>query len=199
MKYNEIILASASPRRNEMLKNTGLPFRVEESNFEEDMSLAMAPDELVEYLAREKAREVASRFPESLVIGGDTIVVFGNKRLGKPKDKEDAVLMLKEISGNAVEVLSGGALVHSASGSERVFHERTTVRMRTVSDETIQAYVETGIPMDRAGAFGIQDIGGRFIERIEGDYFTVLGLPLFKVFDALYEFDASLMNMHIRN
>jgi septum formation protein len=199
MHYSEIILASASPRRSEMLKNTGLPFRVEESNFEEDMSLAMPSDKLVEYLAKEKAKEVSSRFPEALVIGGDTIVIFGNKRLGKPKDKKDAVSMLKELRGNAVEVFSGGAVLHTASKFERALHERTIVHIRNISDEVIEAYVETGIPMDRAGAFGIQDIGGRFIERIEGDYFTVLGLPLFKVFDTLYTFDKTIMSANICN
>lgn len=191
--YREIILASTSPRRIEILGNTGILFRVEASEYEEDMTLPMQEFELVKHLAYGKAKEVSNRFPKDLVVGGDTFVVHEGKFLGKPKTNEEAKDMLQVISDETVSLVSGISILHKDSGFEKSFHEVTMVTLRKISVEAIDAYVATKIPLDRAGAFGVQDIGSKFISQIQGDYYNVLGLPLFRLLDELYAIDPDLM------
>ncbi len=193
MNYNELVLASTSPRRIEILGNTGIAFRTEASTYEEDMTLPMQAHELVRYLATGKASEVSGRFPEDLVIGGDTFIVHEGNFLGKPKSDAEAKRTLLAISDETVEVISGIALLHGASGFEKTFHEVTTVEFRQIPEAAIDMYIKTGIPFDRAGAFGVQDIGGRFINEIRGDHFNLMGLPLFRLLDELYEIDKTLL------
>ncbi len=173
----EMILASQSPRRRELLRQMGFTdFRVVPAKGEERSPEGLAPGPLVEYLSAQKAEEVARAWPEALVIASDTVVAVDGEVLGKPRDRESALRMLRELSGRANTVYSGvtvrrGSLV-------RTEHEAAKVFFRTLTEEEIEAYVDTGEPMDKAGAYGIQGLGALLVERIEGDYFTVVGLPV---------------------
>ena len=174
-----ILLASGSPRRKEILQNAGIPFEIAVSRAEEANSGLLSPEELVIRNALAKAGEVASRFPGRVVLGADTLVAVGNAVLGKPKNREDAFRMLRSLAGKTHRVLTGVALVRGT----RVLTdaEETKVFFRELTDEQIAAYVATGECDDKAGAYGIQGRGGVLVERIEGDYFNVVGLPLCKV------------------
>lgn len=174
----EIILASASPRRSELLRQVGLNFQVIPSNFEENLNLELSPGELVQDLAYNKALSVAAKVkPGFLVIGADTVVVK-DRVLGKPESRQHAFEMLKMLQGGWHEVITGVAVLEgSGSGCTSGF-EVTRVKMRSLSDRTIEAYIDTGEPMDKAGAYGIQGLGAVIVEKIEGCYFNVVGLPL---------------------
>ena len=178
-----LILASASPRRRELLGLLGLAFEVIPSAYEEPApERHRDPSGFAEHLAVEKALDVARRHRGRLVIGADTVVAMGGRLYGKPSDREDAARMLRELSGRAHHVTTGVALVCAAC--ERCpetiesFHVRTEVRFRALLEPEIRAYVATGEPMDKAGAYGIQGHGGLLIESIAGDYPNVVGLPL---------------------
>lgn len=172
----DIVLASASPRRQELLRQVGLAFRVIPSNVSEEVADPLTPGELVEHLALIKAADVAAREPGALVIGADTIVVVDGAVLGKPKDRADAIAMLERLSGREHQVMTGVALLY---GNRRlVSHEETSVRFVPLTRAQIERYVDTGEPMDKAGAYGIQGRASAMISGIEGDYFNVVGLPL---------------------
>lgn len=172
----KLMLASASPRRSALLKLIGLDFEVAVSDVNEDVP-ASAPHELVEHLARKKAQAVFSLYPDRCVIGADTIVVLDSMILNKPRDKADAERLLRLLSGREHVVFTGVAVL--CGKHVLVRHERTKVRFKELTDEEIINYIETGEPMDKAGAYGIQGRGAVFITRIEGCYFNVVGLPLF--------------------
>ena len=171
-----IILASASPRRKEILDEMGIDYVVEPSFYEENNAQDLPPDVLAERQARGKAAEVARRLsPKCPVLGADTIVVLDGKVLGKPKDKDDAARMLSMLSGRTHEVITGVAVVSGDTIDSSAAH--TDVSFRTISEEDIAAYIETGEPMDKAGAYAIQGIGGRFVKDIRGSRSNVIGLP----------------------
>jgi len=172
-----IILASASPRRQELLLQVGCKFRVVKSDVVEDNSLALPPRELAIYQAKAKALAVAAQAgADDVVIGADTIVVLGDKVFGKPADLVDARAMLKELSGKDHQVMTGVAVVHGGSCYSDV--AVTTVSMRDLTDDEIERYLATGEPFDKAGGYAIQGIGALLINGIEGCYFNVVGLPL---------------------
>lgn len=173
-----LILASSSPRRKELLQSLGLSFRVEVKQVKEDVPTGLAPATVVETLALQKARAVAADQSQGLVIGADTIVVYNNEILGKPRDLQQAKVMLHKLQGHAHDVYSGVAVVDAATGREVVDHQRTKVFMQAMSEGDIARYVATGEPLDKAGAYAIQGIASIFIEKIEGCYFNVVGLPL---------------------
>lgn len=174
----QIILASSSPRRQEMLRNLGLDFLIHPSGADESVDDGLKPSEVVELLAVRKASDVASKYSEGLVIGSDTIVVLEGEVLGKPVDDEDAFRMLSALQGKKHSVYSGLAVMDIASGKRQVGHVETKVSMRPLSEHEIRAYIATKEPMDKAGAYAIQGIGSLFITGIEGDYFSVVGLPI---------------------
>ncbi|MFT4603972.1 MAG: septum formation protein [Rhodothermales bacterium] len=148
----------------------------------------------VEQLARDKATDVAKRHPEALVLGADTVVVLDGRILGKPNDEDHARSMLRTLSGRSHVVYTGIALVHSASGRVHSRHACTQVTFAALSDSEIRRYVEGGSPMDKAGAYGIQDdAGSLFIERIDGDYYNVVGLPLRTLYVSLVTEFADLL------
>ncbi|MFH1455433.1 MAG: Maf family protein [archaeon] len=186
----KLILASGSPRRKEMLNLFNLNLEIVPSTYEEDMSLDMHPQELVKTLALGKAQEVSKRV-NGLVLGADTIVYCDNEVLGKPKDENDAIRMLKKISGKIVEVYSGIALIEN----ENVVtdFDLTKVHMKLMTDEDIINYVKTKEPMDKAGAFAIQGAGGVLIEKIDGSESNVRGLPLAVVNKNLARFGLRLL------
>lgn len=179
----QLILASASPRRRDLLTQIGLEFEIIPSTVEENID-ETEPIKLVAELALLKASDVARRV-EGLVIGADTIVVDGNTVLGKPRSKEEAVQMLQRLSGRQHQVMTGVAIVDSESGRHWVDVEITQVNFRELSLQEIQRYVDSGEPMDKAGAYAIQEKGALFVRAIEGDYFNVVGLPLVKTVQLL--------------
>ncbi len=181
-----IVLASASPRRQEILRNAGVEFVVQPAEIDETVGPGESPRECAERLAREKAHAVAKQEPGRYVLGADTIVVVDGMVLGKPCDESDAARMLRLLSGRGHEVITGVCLI-GPGWTESVQSERTLVAMSEISDREIQAYVATGEPMDKAGAYAIQGVASRWIPRIEGDYFNVVGLPMALVWRMLKE------------
>ena len=189
----KIILASGSPRRKELLSLLiGNNFEVKTSAYEEDNTLAMSPKDLVLYHSLEKGRDVAKQLPEGVVIGADTVVVFDGQVLGKPRNEDEAREMLNKISGQVVDIISGIAVIDSATKKELGDFEITKVKMKQMSAGEIVDYIKTGEPMDKAGAFAVQDRGAVFIEKIDGCYFNAVGLPLFKLNNLLNSLGVSI-------
>ena len=183
----ELILASGSPRRKELLQTAGLSFKVIVADIEEKIPANAAPEDVVKSLALQKAQAVAENYPDSVVIGSDTVVVCDGAILGKPKDEADAEKMLGNLSGKTHKVCTGVAII----GREKTknFCETTEVEFHDLSDAEIAEYVKTGEPMDKAGAYGIQGRGCVLVKCINGDYFNVVGLPVSKVYRELGDFD----------
>ncbi len=171
-----LILASKSPRRIELLKLGGFSYEVIPALSEEKTDPALTPAETVMSLASQKAREVSAKYKEATVIGADTIVVYDGEIMGKPADKDDAFRMLKKLSGNTHSVFTGVCI--RKGEKENSFYEETKVQFYQLSDEEINRYIATGEPMDKAGAYGIQEKGSLLVKKIDGDYFNVVGLPL---------------------
>jgi septum formation protein len=174
-----LILASRSPRRQELLRNAGFEFDVDPSSVLEEQLPNETPVAFVRRLAQEKAREVASRSPAgSLVLGADTEVIVDGEVLGKPADPEDASRMLRMLSGRCHEVLTGVALVQALGHLEALEHSSTTVWLRALRESEVREYVSSGEPFDKAGGYAIQGRASRFVTRIEGCYSNVVGLPV---------------------
>jgi septum formation protein len=204
-----LVLASASPRRQELLRNAGIPFTVQPPGIDETPLAGETPRACAERLAREKALAVWRTRPQDLVLAADTIVVIDETILGKPLDVDDAFRMLRALSGRVHRVITGVCLVgtmasrqlpvagrtaqHSdemlrtENGKLRTASETTLVTMSELSDDEIRDYVATGEPLDKAGAYGIQGSAARWIPRIEGDYSNVVGLPVALVYRMLRE------------
>ncbi|WP_432776614.1 Maf family protein [Brevibacillus gelatini] len=177
-KHDTLILASSSPRRRELLQALGIPFTVMTSDVDEMTAPDLSAKQVVEELALRKARAVADRLTEGIVLGSDTIVVLDGQILGKPIDEADAFRMLFMLQGREHTVYSGVALVDAATGRSEVAHSHTAVKIRPLSEAEIKSYIATREPMDKAGSYAIQGIGATIVEGITGDYFTVVGLPL---------------------
>ena len=189
----EIILASKSPRRREILENTKVRFSIEESQIDEVIKLNELPKETVMRLAYEKALDVANRNRNSLVIGADTIVVINDTILGKPKDDIEAFNMLKLLSGKTHYVITGFALINLSLDKKIVDCQVSQVTFKELSEQCIKDYLQTKEYLDKAGAYGIQGYGGLLVENIQGDYFNIVGLPISKISDCLKDhFDINL-------
>lgn len=172
-----IILASKSPRRRELLKLLGVDFTIHTADIDETMDPDLPPEREVARVSAEKAKAVAASCgADDIIIAADTIVVVDGQILGKPKSEADAVRMLNLLSGRRHEVMTGLTVLHGGSIQSRVV--RTGIEFRTLSDREIDAYVATGEPMDKAGAYGIQGRASIFVRHLDGDYFCVMGLPL---------------------
>ena len=184
-----IVLASASPRRQELLRNAGIAFTVQPADIDETPLQGEAPRDCAERLAREKAAAIFRNRPQDYVLGADTIVVIDETILGKPRDAADAARMLRLLSGRTHAVITGVCLISpSADNAEvRTASETTLVTMREISDNEIRDYIATGEPMDKAGAYAIQGIASRWIPRIEGDYSNVVGLPVALIYAMLHK------------
>lgn len=191
-----LVLASASPRRQELLRHAGIAFTVSPANIPEIPLTGESPRDCAERLAREKAQAVFRQQPGQPVLGADTIVVLDAEILGKPRDEADARRMLRLLSGRTHQVITGVCLVGPSlrtgnqklqTGFEDTRSETTLVTMTTLTDQEISGYIKTGEPMDKAGAYAIQGVASRWIPRIEGDYFNVVGLPVALVFRMLRE------------
>lgn len=177
-RSSPVILASASPRRSALLKEWGVRFKTVPSNADEETSLKR-PSAVVRALALRKAASVASRIPGGIVIGADTIVVLGSDIIGKPKDEKDAARILGRLNGTCHKVYSGVAVVDAATGKSRVACEVSRVRMRKLFSEEVKRL--SAKHLDKAGAYAVQETGDAFVEKIEGDYFNVVGLPYGKL------------------
>jgi len=185
-----LVLASASPRRQELLRNAGVPFVVQSTDIPEVPQEREAPRAFAERMAREKTLTVSRQRPADYILGADTIVVVDAQILGKPRDRADAVRMLRLLSGRHHQVITGVCLVGPddrglETGFEDIRSETTLVTMEALSDADIHSYVSTGEPMDKAGAYAIQGRASRWVSRIEGDYFNVVGLPVSLVYKML--------------
>ena len=186
-----LILASASPRRQELLRNVGIAYRVQASEIPEIPLAGETPRDCAVRLAREKALAVGQRFSNDVVLGADTIVVVDGAMLGKPANETDAARMLRLLSGRTHEVITGVCVVATTKTGKREMRtasETTVVTMAKLSEQDIASYVATGEPMDKAGGYAIQGIASRWIPRIEGDYSNVVGLPVALVWNMLQEF-----------
>ncbi len=184
-----LILASASPRRSELLRNAAIPFTVDPAHVREEPQANESPLAYAQRLARDKALAVFARHPNDVVLGADTVVVVDQHLLEKPADVDDAARMLRLLSGRSHQVITGVCVV--AAGFERTEAEVTEVCFSRLSDEEIAAYVRSGEPMDKAGGYGIQGIASRWIGRVEGCYFNVVGLPVERVYRLLRAAEAT--------
>jgi len=187
---NRLILASRSPRRFDLLKQMGLDFEVISSTVEEVFVSAESPREHVIRLAEAKALDVGNQFPENWVIGADTIVYVDGIILGKPKSREEAMDMLKRLSGEEHRVLTGISVRHSNKGRGECEAVETAVRVKSLSPVEMDWYIGTGEPFDKAGGYGIQGIGSFMIESINGSYTNVVGLPLCELMQMLIRLEA---------
>lgn len=178
-----LILASSSPRRKELLENLRLTFTISSSEVDESFDPQLSPEEVVMDLAERKAQVIFQENPNAFVLGSDTIVVADGQILGKPADEKEAVSMLTMLSGKQHEVFTGVAIL-STNGSTR-FYEKTEVWFWELTDEEIHSYVQSGEPLDKAGAYGIQQLGSMLVKKINGDYFAVVGLPVARTYREL--------------
>lgn len=174
-----LVLASTSPRRSELLKMAGYEFTVSPAEVGEEYLRGTPPMQVVEQLAVRKAKAVAKDHPGDTVLAADTLVVFKGRILGKPKDEQDAKAMLKLLAGNVHQVYTGYCVI--ADGKLMNGHECTSVEFYPLQDDEIEAYIATGEPMDKAGAYGIQGRGALLVKRIDGDFYNVMGLPVGKI------------------
>ena len=186
----DIILASGSPRRSDLMKQVGLDFRVSTCNTDESYDSSLSPADIVMELSLRKADAVFDKeMPEkdTVVVAADTIVVLDNEILGKPKDRNDAVRMLTELSGRKHQVYTGVALYYYVGGRVFIenFADRADVYFRELSQDMINEYVDSWEPMDKAGAYGIQGLGAVLVDKIDGDYYTIVGLPISKVYHSI--------------
>ncbi|MCG8515608.1 MAG: Maf family protein [Halanaerobiales bacterium] len=190
---SKIILASNSPRREKLLKQLGLSFTIVPSKIDEKSYADLEPEVMVQELAGAKAQEVAELVEETVVIGADTIVLAEQHILGKPRDQEEAFQMLWRLQGKKHRVLTGLAVYDTKSGRLLVDYDRAEVYLRKMEEREITAYIGTGEPMDKAGAYAIQGLGGIFVEGLVGSYYTVVGLPIHKLVLMLKEFQIKVL------
>ncbi len=185
MADRQLILASGSPRRREILEQMGYRFHVVVTDVDETVDPALSAEQVVEGLARKKARAAVRTLSGAVVVAADTVVVLDGRILGKPRDGSDAVSMLGRLRGRTHQVLTGVAVADTAGGRVRSFVESTDVTMSDYPDSLIDWYVATGAPLDKAGGYGIQERGGLLVRGICGDYYNVVGLPVGRLHDLL--------------
>ena len=188
-----IILASASPRRKELLEKIGLKFEVEPSNYAEDMHSKLRPDELAKSISLEKAKVVASKHKNAIVIAADTFIVFRGKIMGKPNTEAEARKMLMRLRGKSHSVITGFTILDTDRNKVLTKSVETIIHIKKLTSEEIDAYVRSKEPLDKAGAYAIQGLGSVIVERIEGDYFNVMGLPLSALAESLKEFEIHIL------
>ncbi|MGO9379362.1 MAG: Maf family protein [Dissulfurispiraceae bacterium] len=189
----KIILASASPRRKEILEKTGLKFRVDESDYEEDMDIGLKPRELAICHSVGKGRAVACRYKNALIISADTIVVLKNKVFGKPRNEKEATQMLNNLSGKSHTVITGYTIIDTDSGKDLSRAIESKVFFKRLNEEEIKTYIRSGEPMDKAGAYGVQGLGAVIVKKIDGDFFNVMGLPLNSLVESLKKFGIKVL------
>lgn len=190
MQKRRIILASRSPRRKKMLEQLGLEFEVAASDYDEDMAALSEPHELAKFIAFKKAEAVAKNYEDALVIGADTFTVLENKFIGKPKDKDEARTILKNFSGKEHQVITGLAIIDTKNGNIIRETGQAVIKFRNLDSREIEDYIATGEPLDAAGAYNMNDHGAALVESVNGDYYSVVGLPLSKLYVELKKMGA---------
>lgn len=188
----KIVLASKSPRRRELLRQIGLDFVVDVSEIDEDKISHASPLGLAKNLSKVKAEKIAKKHKDAIIIAADTLIVLNNEIIGKPKDKEDAKKMLQKLSGKTHFVITGFTIHDSRSKKEITKALTSKVKFKKMTEKEINDYVETEEPLDKAGGYGIQDKGAVFIEKVEGDFFNVVGLPVFTLSEILKKFGINI-------
>ena len=188
----KLVLASASPRRKELLEQVGLTFRTAKSNVDEVFNPRLSPKGQAESLSQQKAQVVAQRFTDAIVIAADTIVSLGNEQFEKGENPENSTRLLQKLQGKTHIVTTGFTIIDTATNKSVTKSVETKVTLKKMSKKEIEWYVRTKEPFDKAGAYGAQGKGSLFIERIEGDYFNVVGLPISAVVDELKKFGVSI-------
>ncbi len=191
----KIILASASPRRKEILKITGLDFTVCTSEYEEDLNLSLRPRKLARFLSRKKAEAVAHKHNDAIIIAADTFIVFKDRLLGKPHIEKEAEKILRILNGKMHSVITGFTIMDTAITEILSKSVETKVYFKKLSGEEISAYVRSKEPLDKAGAYAIQGLGALFIEKIDGDFFNVMGLPLYALSENLKKFGINVLKL----
>lgn len=189
----KLILASASPRRKEILESVGLKFDICVSNYEEDLGMKKEPRALARFLSRKKAEEVADKHKNAIIIAADTFIVFRDKLLGKPHTAKEAVRMLTMLNGKAHSVITGFTVLDTGTQKRVSRSIETKVYFKKLTQKEIKAYVNTKEPLDKAGAYAIQGLGALFVEKIEGDFLNVVGLPLAALSETLKGFGISIL------
>lgn len=184
----QIILASTSPRRKELMEKLGVPFVIKPSEYEEDMKIKLSPRKLAKFLSLGKAKVVAKNNPNSIIIGADTFVVLGQNLLGKPHNELEAKVMLKKISGKTLSIITGLAILDSDTGKVISQSVETKIFIKKLSRSEIDNYIKTKEPLDKAGAFAIQGVGSLIVKKISGDYLGAVGLPLRVLAEGLKKF-----------
>lgn len=184
----KIILASSSPRRKKLLEKIGLKFKIVPSSLNEEVEQNLTPAKLVKSLSLQKAKDIAKREKNAIIIAADTMVFLGDEIIGKPKNKTHARQILKSLSGKFHFIITGFTIINSADNKTITRSVKTTVYMKKMTNQEIDDYIKTEEPLDKAGAYGIQGLGGKFIAKIKGDYFNVVGLPLPALIKSLKKF-----------
>lgn len=188
----KIILASTSPRRQNLARQMGLDFEIAPSNYEEDMTMKLSAKNLAMTLAYGKAQDVAKKRKDGIVLGIDTFISFKGKKLGKPHTKEKAFELLKKFSGKKLQVFSGIALIDCKTKKEIKDFEVSEVEFRKISDKEIKLYIATGEPLDKAGAFAIQGLGSIFVKKVNGCYANIVGFPIANIYKNLAKLGVSV-------
>ena len=183
----KIILASKSPRRADILKMIGVNFKVESSNINEEINQKFNQNEVPINLSKAKAEKISHKYPDKIIIGADTVVVFNKKIFGKPKDKNESKKMLKALSGNCHEVITGVTIMNEKLGIVKTFSEITEVFVQKIPTKQIEFYVNNYNTLDKAGSYGIQEWFSVWIKKINGCYYNVMGLPVSKLYNYLVE------------
>ncbi len=188
-----IVLASASPRRREILKKAGLTFRVDASEYDEEIDARLSPHTLARRLSRHKAEAVAGRYKRAVIIAADTLVIFRGKIYGKPRTPAEAGRVLRILNGRKHSVITGFTVLDAGTGKKVTRSVETKVWFRKLAMEEIDGYVRSREPLDKAGAYAIQGLGASLIRKIEGDYYNVVGLPLSALAESLGKFGIRLL------
>jgi septum formation protein len=188
----KLVLASVSPRRKEILQMVGFTFRIAKSNIDEKFNPRLQAKGQAEFLSRQKAEAVAERYVDAIVIGVDEVISLGGEVLGKPTSPEQAKKMLSRLSGKAHLAITAFTIIDSSTKKSVTKSVETKVYMKYINRKEIEWYIRTGEPFDKSGGYAIQGKGSVFIEKIEGDYFNVVGLPIFELVEELKKFDITL-------
>ena len=183
----KIILASKSPRRAEILSMIGVNFKVESSNIYEEINQKIEQNEIAINISKAKAEKISNKYPNDIIIGADTIVVFNEEIFGKPKDKNESKIMLEALSGNSHKVITGVTIMNKKLGILKTFSEITEVFVQKIPTKQIEFYVNNFNTLDKAGSYGIQEWFSVWIKRINGCYYNVMGLPVSKLYKYLIE------------
>lgn len=189
----KLILASTSPRRKKLLEQIGLQFEAVPSKTEEKMNPRLKPRSQAEFLSQQKAQEVTPKYKNALILAADTLVVFEDQIIGKPQSPDDAKRMLRKLSGKPHLVITGYTIIDTEKNKSVTESVATTVYMKKMSEKDIHAYVKSGEPLDKAGGYGLQEKGGIFVKKVDGDPSNVVGLPLPSLVESLKKFGVHVL------